>query len=219
MRISYDLYSNLIQNVTMLSILIILFTQFVSSKKNFPSIKFTKGGIFGWFDALALMKKPFNNKKLFGFRLNSTEPDLSMIVYDIVNHLDLHDINISQKINDYFNNNNEEESHSLLLSGGKCSEKTGNSKQFCKMFGNSINFEKIGISENHLNILLANLVGYIPTNLFFIIIASLSIIYYIVQIVLQYRFFKPVEYSEPSIQSIIIFYAGDALVFISAILF
>ena len=205
----------------MLSIFIILFLQFVSSKKNFPSIKFTKGGIFGWFDALALMKKPFNNKKMFGFRLNSTEPDLSMIIYDIANHLDLHDLNLSQRVNDILDEPEETEtlSKSLLLSNEKCSERTGNSRQFCKLFGVDLNLESIGISENSANIFLGNLVGYLPTNLFFIILASLSIIYYVVQIVLQYKFFKPVEYSEPTIYSIVIFYAGNALIFISAIFF
>lgn len=198
----------------MLTIFFYLLFPLISSK-DFPSIKFTKGGIFGWFNALALMKKPFNNKKLFGFRLNSTDPDLSMVVQDISNHLNLHDLNISQKISDMIS----PKSNKILLSGGGCTGKTGNSLQFCKMFGSQLDFTKIGITEANLNILLANLVGYIPTNLFFIIIASLSIIYYIVQIVLQYKFFKPKEYSDPSILSCIIFYASDALVFISAILF
>lgn len=114
----------------MFSILIFFFIRSVYTKKNFPSVKFTKGGIFGWFDALGLMKKPFNNKKLFGFRVNSTTPDLSMIVYDIINHLNLHDANVSQKINDYFNNNNYDENKAELLDDKTFSEKAENSNHF-----------------------------------------------------------------------------------------
>lgn len=203
----------------MFFLFLLFFFKLISSENQYPSVKFTKGGIFGWFSALSLMKNALNNTKLFGFRTNSTEPDLSMIISDIINHLNLHDLNISGKFSDALNPKEEVEPQSYLLSNEKCSERSNNVKQLCNLLGFDLNFEKAGISESNVDILLANIAGFFPTNIFFVVIALVAIIYYIVQIVLSYRCFKPSETTSPSIFSMILFYSADALVFISAILF
>lgn len=199
--------------------MIFIFFIFVYSEKQYPSIRFTKNGIFNWFNALSLMKKPFNNKKIFGFRANSSEPDLSMIVNDIVNYLNISDLNVSGKIDDQVNLQEKTESNLLLLSSDKCSGRTGNVHQLCELFNTDIKFENIGISEKNADILIANVAGYIPTNLFFVVVATTSVVYYIVQLFLSCFYCKPKESSPPNTFTIILFFSADILVFISAVLF
>lgn len=206
--------------------MIFLFIFFAYSENLFPPIKLTKNGIFNWFNALALMKKPFNNKKIFGFRANSSVPDLSMILSDVLNHLNIAEINVTSKINEMINPDNEVESTLKLLDeddddeeDDECLNRSGNVYQLCKLIDHDFNFEKAGIQEKHVDILIANVVGYIPTNLFFLVLSITAIIYYIVQIILSFKFFKPSETTPPSFITAILFYAADSLVFIAAILY
>ncbi|OHT11860.1 hypothetical protein TRFO_18543 [Tritrichomonas foetus] len=209
----------------------------VSADNGFPSVKLPHGGIFNWLNALSIWRKPFNNKNIFGFTTNSSEPDLRMMIDDIIDFLNLTDKNFSGEIDDIINMRNDTNStyiyddsevYSESNSGiddkdetqtDKCFGLYGNSLQLCRTLGLAIHSEDIGIKQEHMNIFIANIVGYIPTVFFLLILTIGSIIYYIVQMSLSYKFFKPVETTKPAIYSIIIFYSGDFLVFLSAIFY
>ena len=136
----------------------LLFSHLVSSNE-FPSIKYPKHRIFGWFNSLSHLKKPFNNKKILGFTANISVPDLNMIAADIAYHLDLHDLNISGKIADAINKDNQEtKKKSILLSQNGCPYKNQyeNVYQLCHLTGINLDLENIGIPPDHVNILIGN---------------------------------------------------------------
>lgn len=207
----------------MFSLLFFVLFGFVLSNE-FPPIKYPKNGIFGWFNSLSHMMKPFNNKKILGFRANTTQPDLNMIAIDIAGHLNLHDLNISGRINDAINHKKKKtkkQNAISLASNEKCPYKNQyeNVYQFCHLTGINLDLENIGIPPDHVNILIGNVAGFFPTGLFLLILACVTIIFYILQLFLCCFTFKPSEHSSPYIWSAIIFYAGDILIIISAILY
>lgn len=203
----------------MLTPIFFFLVQSISSNE-FPSIKYPKKGIFGWFNSLSHMKKPFNNKKILGFTANTSKPDLHIFAIDIANHLNLHDLNISAKIAEAVNKNNQKKRNSLL-SQKSCPDKDQyeNVYQLCHLTGINLDLQNIGIPLDHTNILIGNVAGYFPTGLFLIILAIVTIVIYIFQLSLCCFICKPSEHTSPYIWSIILFYAGDALVLISAILY
>ncbi|KAK8846011.1 hypothetical protein M9Y10_020957 [Tritrichomonas musculus] len=202
--------------------MICIFVVFALSD-NFPSIKLPKHGIFGWFTSLSHMKKPFNNKNILGFRINISVPDLCMIARDISDHLNLHDLNISGKIADAVYKDKQKRENKKrkanILSSCSSESEYQNVYQLCRLTGIDLNLENLGIPPEHVNIIIGNIAGYFPTGLFLFILAIASIIFYIIQLFLCCFYFRPSERTTPNILSIFLFYAGDILVFIAAILY
>lgn len=215
-RVHLNIQSN--QNRRML--FFFLSISYVYSSIDFPSIKLPHGGIFDWFRAFEYLKKPFNNSKIFGFTANTSEPDLNIIVDDIVNHMKLHNLNITEQIQAALNTYSYSPSKSAILqSSDICSEFIGNSYELCKKFNIKLNLDNIGIPQEHVNILLGNIVGYLPCSLFLIIVGATTIVFYIVQLFLCCCFFRPVESTKPNVLSIIFFVLADLLVLLSAIFY
>lgn len=202
-----------------------LFLNQIAHSYDFPTIKKPKKGIFRWFSALSSMKNGFNNKTILGFRSNTSEPDLKMIASDLVTYLELKDLNLSQKIADsvtkYDPNNliRSKSSKSTLLSKSDCYSEYQNVHQFCKLTGIKLNFTEYGVSEEHVDILIGNVIGYFPCGLFFLILGCVTIVFYIIQLFLCCFYCKAVEHSRASVASIIFFYLGDAIVLVAAVLY
>lgn len=186
----------------------------------------TKGGIFGWYRALGIIRKPFNNKYFFSILLNTSNVDFKMIITDFVKHLNLHYINISNRINESisnpngnFNPDNIRFPKTQELLNDRCANTYGNIYHLCKNFNIDLNMEKYGISQTTMNIFIANVFGYIPTVLVMFILSALFVIYYIVQMALSCSVWKPKETTKPHIAAAVFFYVGIALIVISVIFY
>lgn len=200
---------------------IILLCSFVLSN-DFQSVKTTTKGIFGWFNALSPMKKPFNNKTIFGFRVNTSEPDLKMIARDITDYLDLYDLNISGQIADSvseYDPNNLIEDSKILADDYGCESPYQNIYQLCYLTGIYIDLSYYGIPSEHVDILIANFLGYFPCGLLIVVLGCVTIIFYIIQFFLSCFVCKANDHTKPSPFSIVIFYAAIAVLIISALFF
>lgn len=194
-----------------------LLLSFIFSINTFPAIKFTKRGIFGWYKFLNKLKKPFNNSQFFGMTINTSSPDLSMIVHDIVkNHMKLHDLHISQKINEAMNRSSITIDGPQILSSMECDNSNKNVCQFEKFTKIKLNLESIGVTQEHSNIFVGNLAGCMSPTIYLLCLAALTVLYYIIQIILSFFYFKPSKTNRPKIHSIFLFYLGIALIISSS---
>lgn len=198
----------------------IIFTQTALSD-DYPSIRHPINGIFKWFNSLSHVKKGFHNSKFLGFRVNSSELDLIMIAKDIAHNLNLHDLNISGKMSDVVNNYNirPQKTQKIIMNTTECPKEYENIYQFCRLTGINLNLENYGIPSEHVDIILSNIIGYIPCGLLLVILGFATIIFYILQIILSFYFFKPTENTSPTILQYILFYLGDLILLISIIFY
>lgn len=194
----------------------------MGSSGDFPSIKHPKNGIFKWFNALSNVKKRFHNQSYFGFRVNSSEFDLAMIAEDLAHNLNLYDLNISGKMAEAVDGyiiQQKNRTKKKLLSTNECSKEYKNIYQFCKLTGININLENYGIPSEHVDIMLSNIIGYLPCGLIVTILGLLTIEFYIIQIILSFFIFKASDHTSPTILEFILFYLGDAILLTSAIFY
>lgn len=194
----------------------------MGSSGDFPSIKHPKNGIFKWFNALSNVKKRFHNKSYFGFRVNSSEFDLAMIAEDLAHNLNLYDLNISGKMAEAVDGyiiQQKNRTKKKLLSTNECSKEYKNIYQFCKLTGININLENYGIPSEHVDIMLSNIIGYLPCGLIITILGLLTIEFYIIQIILSFFIFKASDHTSPTILEFILFYLGDTILLTSAIFY
>ncbi|KAK8840938.1 hypothetical protein M9Y10_027770 [Tritrichomonas musculus] len=194
----------------------------MGSSGDFPSIKHPKNGIFKWFNALSNVKKRFHNKSYFGFRVNSSEFDLAMIAEDLAHNLNLYDLNISGKMAEAVDGyiiQQKNRTKKKLLSTNECSKEYKNIYQFCKLTGININLENYGIPSEHVDIMLSNIIGYLPCGLTITILGLLTIEFYIIQIILSFFIFKASDHTSPTILEFILFYFGDTILLTSAIFY
>lgn len=217
-NIQFEIYSK------MFFLSLIIFAERASSK-DYPPIKHPKNGIFNWFISLSRSKKQFQNRKIFGFRVNTSQPDLIMIANDLADHLNLHDLNLTGKfadtVNDIIDRPRKRSANYLSLKVNKknCPHDFENVYHFCKLTGINLNFEKYGIPSEHVDIILSNMIGYLPCGLLLFILGISSVCFYIIQIVLSFFFCKPIENSSPKVYQFILFYIGDAVLLVSAIFY
>lgn len=203
-------------------IMIIAFLFSFSLSDNFPPLRYPKHGIFGWFSSLSAMKNNFNNKKILGFRSNTSEPDLSMIARDMAHYIKLHNLNISGRIAeavDKYNPEKKKKNYPFLFSKNDCNQEYQNVYQLCRLTGVNLNLEEYGVPPEHVDILISNVIGYLPCGLFIIVLGSVTIIYYIIQLILGCFILKPSEHTKANVASIIFFYAGIALLVVSSVLY
>lgn len=192
------------------------YISFASPTNIFPPIKYTKYGIFKWYKFLDKLKKPLNNKSFFGMTINISSPDLSMIIRDIVkNHMGLYDLNISSKIYEVVNRQINQSTTVSLLGSTECGSENKNVCNFKKFTKINLNLERLGVSEEHLNIFVGNIAGCMSPTSYLMAFTVLTLIYYIIQIILSFFYFKPENTNRPYISSIILYYIGIVLLLIS----
>lgn len=191
------------------------------SSDDFPDIHFPDGGIFNWYRTLDAYRKPFDGDTFLGYTMNTSILDLKMLANDIIQHMNLKPINVTDELDEVLNPISlTVVENSRLLEGGKCDGLTGNLLHFCEMFNLNLDCSSIGISQEHMNIVIACIAGFIPVVLFNFIISIVILIIIIVQwILLCMGYFKPTYSRKPHIIILVGFIAGALLTLLSAIFF